>query len=78
MFPGDIVVGDRDGAIVIPAEIADEIAAEAAGMEDYEAWVMEEVRGGASIIGLYPMNDETRARYEAFKARKDKSDEAEN
>lgn len=74
VFPGDVVVGDGDGAIVIPAEIVDEIAAEAAGMEDYEAWVMEQVRGGASIIGLYPMNDETRARYEAFAARRDESE----
>lgn len=72
VFPGDIAVGDGDGVIIIPAELADEIAVEAAGMEDYEAWVMEEVRGGASIIGLYPMNAETRARYEAVQAKKNK------
>lgn len=74
VFPGDIMVGDGDGVMVIPAEIADEIAAEAAGMEDYEAWVMDQVRRGAPIIGLYPMNDETRARYEASRAKKDKSE----
>ena len=65
VFPGDIAVGDGDGVIVIPAEIADEIAEQAAGMEEYEAWVLEQVKSGASIIGLYPMDDETRARYEA-------------
>lgn len=74
VFPGDIAVGDGDGVIVIPAELADEIAAEAADMEAYEAWVMEQVKGGASIIGLYPMNAETRARYEAMRAEKDSGD----
>lgn len=74
VFPGDIVVGDGDGVMIIPAEIADEIAAEAAHMEEYEAWVMEEVKVGTPIIGLYPMNDETRARYEAFQAKKSRSE----
>ena len=74
VFPGDIAVGDGDGVINIPAELADRIAAEAADMETYEAWVMAQVKDGASIIGLYPMNAETRARYEATRANKDKSD----
>ena len=68
VFPGDIAVGDGDGVIIIPAELADEIAAEAKGMETYEAWVVEQVKSGASIIGLYPMNEETRARFEAWLA----------
>ena len=68
VFPGDIAVGDGDGVIIIPAELADEIAAEAKGMETYEAWVLDQVRAGAPIIGLYPMNSETRARYEAWLA----------
>jgi regulator of RNase E activity RraA len=73
VFPGDIAVGDGDGVIIIPAEMADEIASEAAGMEDYEAWVVNEVKAGASIIGLYPMNAETRTRYEAFQAQKNEN-----
>ncbi|MGI9221328.1 MAG: ribonuclease activity regulator RraA [Woeseiaceae bacterium] len=68
VFPGDIAVGDGDGVIIIPAELADDIAAEAKQMEKYEAWVVEQVKAGASIIGLYPMNDETRAKYEAWLA----------
>ena len=64
VFPGDIAVGDGDGVIVIPAEIADDIAAEAKNMEHFENWVIEEVKSGASIIGLYPMNNETKIRYE--------------
>lgn len=65
VFPGDIAVGDGDGVIIIPAHLSDEIAEEAKGMEAYESWVVEQVKSGASIIGLYPMNDETRARFEA-------------
>jgi regulator of RNase E activity RraA len=68
VFPGDIAVGDGDGVIIVPAELADEIAAEAKGMEKYEVWVIEQVKAGASIIGLYPMNDETRTRFEAWLA----------
>ncbi|MGI9261533.1 MAG: ribonuclease activity regulator RraA [Woeseiaceae bacterium] len=68
VFPDDIAVGDGDGVIVIPANLADEIAAEAREMETYESWVLDQVKAGASIIGLYPMNDETRARYDDWLA----------
>ncbi len=68
VFPDDIAVGDGDGVVIIPRELADEIADEAKGMESYEAWVLDQVKAGASIIGLYPMNDETRARYESWLA----------
>ncbi len=71
VFPGDIAVGDGDGVIIIPAELADEIAEEAAAMETYEAWVTDRVRSGASIIGLYPMNDDTKAEYEAWLAERE-------
>jgi regulator of RNase E activity RraA len=58
VFPGDIIVGDNDGVIVIPAEIADEIATEAVEMTAYEDFVTEKVLGGQSIVGLYPATDE--------------------
>jgi regulator of RNase E activity RraA len=58
VFPGDVVVGDGDGVIVIPAGIADEVAAEAVEMTAYEDFVTEKVRGGQSIMGLYPATDE--------------------
>ncbi|KAA2315186.1 ribonuclease activity regulator RraA [Pseudooceanicola sediminis] len=54
VFPGDIIVGDADCVIVIPAGIADEIADEAVEMTVYEDFVVEEVKNGAGIIGLYP------------------------
>ena len=55
VFPGDIVVGDGDGVIVIPAGIAAEVAAEATAMTIYEDFVVDMVAAGHSIIGLYPM-----------------------
>ncbi|WP_454856393.1 ribonuclease activity regulator RraA [Rhizobium binxianense] len=54
VFPGDVVVGDNEGVIVIPAHLADEVAEEAVEMTAYEDFVTEEVLGGATIIGLYP------------------------
>ncbi|MES2968416.1 MAG: ribonuclease activity regulator RraA [Pseudomonadota bacterium] len=59
VFPGDIVVGDDDSVIIIPADIADDIAAEAFEMTAYEDFVVEQVKAGASIIGLYPATDES-------------------
>lgn len=58
VFPGDVIVGDADGVIVIPAHLADEIADEATEMTAFEDFVTEQVRGGRSILGLYPATDE--------------------
>ncbi|HET6606507.1 MAG TPA: ribonuclease activity regulator RraA [Rhodopila sp.] len=57
VFPGDVVVGDNDGVIIIPAHLADEIAAEATEMTAYEDFVTERVRSGHTIRGLYPATD---------------------
>ncbi|MDP9096539.1 MAG: ribonuclease activity regulator RraA [Pseudomonadota bacterium] len=59
VFPGDIIVGDGDGCIVIPAGIADEIAVEAVEMTAFEDFVTERVRGGQMTFGLYPPTDES-------------------
>ena len=69
VFPGDIAVGDYDGVIIIPAHLADELAQDAKGMEQYEAWVVDQVNAGRSIIGLYPANEATRAEFEAYAAK---------
>ena len=58
VFPGDVVVGDGDGVIVLPAHLADELASEAVEMTAYEDFVAGKVRGGQSILGLYPATDE--------------------
>lgn len=58
VWPGDIVVGDGEGVVVIPAHLADEIAIEAVEMTAFEDFVQEEVMKGRSILGLYPPTDE--------------------
>lgn len=58
VFPGDVVVGDGEGVVVIPANIADEIADEAVEMTAFEDFVTEEVMKGRSILGLYPATEE--------------------
>lgn len=57
VFPGDVVVGDGEGVVIIPADIAEEIATEAVEMTAFEDFVMEKVREGRSILGLYPPTD---------------------
>ncbi|WP_293797852.1 ribonuclease activity regulator RraA [uncultured Bosea sp.] len=58
VWPGDVVVGDAEGVIVIPAHLADEVAAEAVEMTAFEDFVTEEVLKGRSILGLYPATEE--------------------
>lgn len=65
VFPDDVIVADGDGAVVIPAAMLGDVTVTAVEQERLEAWVMEEVRKGAALPGLYPPNDENRARFEA-------------
>lgn len=68
VWPGDAVVGDGDGVVVIPAHLADEIAAEAVEMTAFEDFVTEEVMKGRSILGLYPATEEqTRIDFAAWR-----------
>ena len=68
VFPGDVMVGDAEGVVVIPAHLADEIADEAVEMTAFEDFVTEEVLKGRSIFGLYPATDErTTAEFEAWR-----------
>lgn len=63
VLPGDVIVGDDDGVIVIPAALADEVADAALAQEAEDAWVAEQVAAGHPVDGLFPMNAEWRARY---------------
>jgi regulator of RNase E activity RraA len=67
VYPGDILVGDEEGVVVIPAKMAEEAAAEAAAQSEFEDWVESKVKEGRSIFGLYPPSAETKAEYEAWK-----------
>ena len=62
VFPGDIVVGDADGVIIVPSAMSDAIADEAVEMTAYEDFVIERVRSGRKIFGLYPATDEANLR----------------
>ncbi len=68
VFPRDVIVGDGEGVVVIPAQLADEVAAEAVEMTLFEDFVTAEVKKGRSILGLYPPTDEQAQRdYEAWR-----------
>jgi regulator of RNase E activity RraA len=67
VFPDDVVVADKDGAVLIPKDLLDAVVPEAVEQERMEGWIMEEVGRGVPLPGLYPMNADTKARYEASK-----------
>ena len=68
VFPGDIVVGDADGVVILPAHLADEIAAEALEMTVFEDFATDQVANGRSILGLYPPTDpQTPAEFAAWR-----------
>lgn len=64
VYPGDIMVGDGEGVVVIPSALADEIAEEAWWMKRYDAFAAAELKTGRSIIGLYPVTDASRSEFE--------------
>ena len=68
VFPGDILVGDGEGVVVIPELLAEEVAIEAEEMEQKERFITEKIRAGASIVGTYPPDEQTLAEYQAWKA----------
>jgi len=63
VFPGDIIVADDDGAVLIPDAYLGEVLAEGPEQEELENWIMGQVTQGASLPGLYPPNEATLARY---------------
>ena len=67
VYPDDIIVGDLEGVVVLPAHLAEEVAHEAFEQERLEEFVIGEVRSGKALRGIYPPNEETRARYDAWR-----------
>jgi regulator of RNase E activity RraA len=70
VFPGDVVVVDDDGAVLIPAALLDDVLKLGPEQERLETWIMGEVEQGAALPGLYPPNAENKARYEVAIAKK--------
>lgn len=69
VFPGDTIVADNDGAVCVPQALLEAVVKEAVEQEMFENWAMDEVMKGAKLPGLYPPNDETKARYAAWKSK---------
>jgi len=67
VIPGDVIVGDAEGVIVLPAALAEEIADEAVQQELREEWALERVVAGESIRGVYPISDQRRGDYERWR-----------
>jgi regulator of RNase E activity RraA len=70
VFPGDVIVGDGEGVVVIPRHLADEVAADAAEQEALEMFVMREIKAGKPLPGVYPPNEATRARYAQWRRKR--------
>lgn len=74
VMPGDIMVGDDEGVVVIPAALADEVAADAARQEEVEEFALERIRDHEPLRDLYPLRRSRRDEYEAWRAVRSKSD----
>ena len=67
VFPNDVIVVDQDGAVLIPAAMLDDVIATSVEQERLEGWIMSQVEQGTPLPGLYPPNEETKARYQAWR-----------
>ncbi len=67
VFPNDVLVADDDGAVLIPADLLDDVVGAAVEQELLEGWIMQEVERGVALPGLYPANEATMARYQAWR-----------
>ena len=67
VFPGDIVVGDSEGVVVVPRHLAVQVAEEAVVKEEQEEYILQKVREGAGIVGTYPPDEKLLAEYRAWK-----------
>jgi 5-oxopent-3-ene-1,2,5-tricarboxylate decarboxylase / 2-hydroxyhepta-2,4-diene-1,7-dioate isomerase len=68
VMPGDVIVGDGEGVVILPAALAEQIAHDAYDIEQKEAFALERVKAGESFRGLYPLSDQRRAQYDAWRA----------
>jgi regulator of RNase E activity RraA len=67
VLPGDVIVGDAEGVVVIPAQLAEEVARDSAEQELVERFAFERIEAGESVRGLFPLGDERRGDYEAWR-----------
>jgi len=67
ILPGDVLVGDSEGVVVIPRDLVEEVAAAAAEQEELEAFILEKVRQGAPLAGTYPPDERTKREFEHWR-----------
>ena len=67
VYPGDIIVGDAEGVVVIPQHLAEDVARDAAEQEVLEAFLLERIENGAALPGTYPPNEATRAAFAVWR-----------
>lgn len=68
VVPGDVIVGDSDGVVVIPPHLVEEVVDETIAQEEQDQWVAEQIAAGHRIDGLFPPNAQWKARYEEWRA----------
>jgi regulator of RNase E activity RraA len=68
VMPGDVVVGDAEGVVVLPTDLAEDVARAAFEVEQREAFALERVKAGEAIAGLYPLSEARRQEFEAWRA----------
>jgi regulator of RNase E activity RraA len=73
VMPGDVIVGDAEGVVVVPAAMAEDVARDALEQEEREAWALERVQAGDSVRGVYPLGKEREAEFEAWRAARNHS-----
>lgn len=67
VMPGDVLVGDADGVLVVPAALAEEVARDTLEQEERETWALERVLDGESVAGVFPLSEARRADFEAWR-----------
>jgi regulator of RNase E activity RraA len=70
VYPGDVIVGDGEGVVVVPAHLADEVARDGAEQELLEVFILEEIGSGKALPGIYPANADTKQRFAAWRAKR--------
>jgi regulator of RNase E activity RraA len=73
VYPGDVVMGDGDGVVIIPLHLAETVAAEAYEIVAYDEFVDEKLAEGRSLVGLYPATDASREEYRVWRAQRSAS-----
>ncbi|HSE76058.1 MAG TPA: ribonuclease activity regulator RraA [Dongiaceae bacterium] len=73
VYPGDIIVGDAEGVVVVPRHLAEDVATEAFEQTMFEDFVQERVMEGATIFGLYPPGAEAKEAFRTWHVARAKS-----